>query len=124
MGKFSYSTDGESYYGRFDTFEEAKHEAISEGAKFVGEAIPPPAPEDYFDADDWIEHVSCQDEYSLDCAEDWCRPTKEQLDELNREVRAVMASWLDRHKLRPTFWLIENAVRLRDDELAHVEFRE
>ena len=123
MGRqFAYSRDGESYNGRFDTFEEAKAEACAAGCRFVGECVEPPAPEGYFDADDWIEHVSCQDEYSIDAADDWCRPTREQREELNREVQAVMAAWLDRHGFRPTFFLIDNAVELPADEVAKVEF--
>lgn len=119
--QFSYSHNGEEYHGRFDTFEQAKAEACEMGATFVGECVAPPAPESYFDADDWLEHVSCQDEYSIDAAEDWCRPTREQRGELENEVQAVMAAWLDRHGFRPTFFLIENPIQVREDELPHVK---
>lgn len=37
-------------------------------------------------------------------ADGWYRSTTAQREELEREVRAVMAAWLDRHDLRPKFW--------------------
>lgn len=115
MPKYSYSTDQENYSGQFDTISAACDEAaaqVGEGRDFwVGENVEPPQPEVYFDAEWWLDHVSEQDEYSGDWASGWECSTKEQREELEREVRAVMAAWLDRHKLRPQFWNVKNAQR-------------
>lgn len=108
--KYSYSTDEEKYHGEFDR----ENEAIQEGAEmagvggafWIGENTPPEPPENRFDAADWLEEVSCRDDYSGEWAEDWDRSTKEQRTELEDQVRAVMSLWLDRHELRPTFFNI------------------
>ena len=113
MGKkYAYSTNGESYSGDFDSVEAACDEAVADvpadTAFWVGECVPPPQPEDLWDVGDWIEHVSCQDEYSHDIAEGWGTTTLAQRDEVERDVRAALAAWLDRHGLRPTHFNIDN----------------
>lgn len=113
MTKYSYSTDEERYHGQQDSIDDAVQEAFScyglcEGDTIhIGANVAPPPPEDAFFANDWLEQVSCQDEYSGEWAEDWCGETKEQREELEAAVRKVMADWLDRHKLRPQFWNTE-----------------
>lgn len=108
--KYSYSTDEETYRQTFDTIEAACDEAAAEvgvGAFFwVGEIAEPPAAENHFSVDDWIEHVSCQDEFCGEWAEGWDMSTNAQREELEKEVRAVMTAWIERHNLRPTFWNI------------------
>lgn len=111
---FSISTDGEFYSGEFDTREAAIAELGACG--WVGENVPPVQPEDWWEASDWLEHVSCQDDYGGDWAADWDQSTAEQRVELEKEVRAVMAAWLDRHCLRPRFWTITNAERIDNRE--------
>lgn len=81
-------------------------------AFWIGEAFPPEKAEAFFDAGDWLENVSCQEDYDGDHAEGWDMSTKEQRAELEREVRPVMAAWLDRHNLRPTFFNVRNAVMI------------
>ncbi len=115
--KFSYSLDGERYHGtKNNTFDECVREALKEvkphGQIWVGVQRAPMQPEYYWDADDWLEHVSCQEDYSGDCADDWDISTKDEQDELNAEVREVLAKWLDRHGNRPQFWIVENPVVL------------
>lgn len=112
--RYSWSTDEERYYGDFATVEEALEEADQEGreegdAVFVGEQRLPDQPEDFWRADDWLEHVSEQDDYCAEVSEDWEQSTKEQRSELESEVRKVLAAWLDKHSLRPKFWLITDA---------------
>lgn len=109
--QYSYSTDGEMYNGHFDSIAAACHEATN-GAEvgqtfWVGLNVSPPPPESYWRTGDWIEQISCSEEYSGDWAYGWDASTKEQEAELEREVQAVLASWLDRHNLRPTFFNIE-----------------
>lgn len=111
---FAISTDEERYEGSYETIEDAIEEAANGYAYetfWVGECVPPPQPETLWRAYDWLEHVSCQDSYGGDYAEDWDDSTVEQMAELENEVQAVMAAWLDRHKLRPRFFLVEDAVK-------------
>jgi hypothetical protein len=109
---YSYSTDEERYHDEFGSIEEACAEASAgrkEGFRFwVGEIVPPMQPESWWRADDWLEHVSDQDEYNGEHAEGWNCSTSTQRTELEMAVRTVMADWLDRHDLRPKFWNIEN----------------
>ena len=109
---WSISKDGELYRGRYSTKDEAIAEAMGvHGYKsfYVGRCVPPVQPEQHWNAEDWLEHVSCQDEYSCEWADDWDESTRKLREELEVEVRAVMAAWLDRHGLRPKFWMIEDA---------------
>jgi hypothetical protein len=115
MSRYSYSTNEENYYGDFSTIREACDEAAASagvGSHFwVGENVPPPDPENSFSISDWLEQVSCQDEYCGDWAAGWDKSTKEQRIELETAVREMVAAWLDRHDLRPKFFNIENPRR-------------
>lgn len=107
--RWFYSLDEEHYEGDFATREEAiaeGREAYPGDTIYVGKGTPPIQPEAAWDADDWLDCVSNLDDYCLDCADDWNRATKEQRDELEALVRPILAAWLDRHGLRPTFVLI------------------
>lgn len=123
---FSHSLDGEYYYHSFDTREEAIADATSayedHGRFYVGEIVPPRQPELFFHAESWMDHVSDQDDYGGEWAEDWNKSTGPQLAELDEKVRAVMSEWLDRHKLRPTFWNIGKTERfeIRDEKAVPV----
>jgi hypothetical protein len=108
--RYSVSRDGETYHGSFATLEEAK----AEGSRWVGEIEYPMQPEFWWSAEDWLEHVSCQEEYSHEAAEGWDTSTEAERQELEKEVHAVMAAWLDRHKLRPEFFCVENVIDLTD----------
>jgi len=117
------SNDERFEYTNFST----KEEAIAEGTKYydgepfyVGELVNPPQPEDFFDCRDWLEKVSCQDDYMGEHAEDWDCSTNEQANELNEEVRKILSVWLDRHKLRPTFFNVENSERIEPNAACHV----
>lgn len=107
--QYTLSRDGERYYGRYATVQEALNEANSDRC-WIGIATPPPSPETMWHAEDWLEHVSVQDSYCGEWAEDWDESTKSQRDELEDEVRRVMAAWLDRHGLRPKFWTVTDSV--------------
>lgn len=102
----------DNFQGSFSTKQDAIAEALA-GADdnstiCVGRMVPPNQPEELWHAEDWIEHVSCQDDYCGDWAEDWDGSTDSQRHELEREVRAVMAAWLDRHKLRPRHFMVRD----------------
>lgn len=120
MAKYAYSYNEENYQGDCDSREAAAAEAFAEDPEatviWVGEVVPPPQPEGYWDAEDWIEHVAIQDEYATHWGEDWDGSTKEQRQELETEVRAVLAAWLDRHDMRPTFFNIDNPKKVEREQ--------
>lgn len=121
---FAISTNEENYHGNYDTVADAVEEATNGYAYetfWVGKCVPPPRPEDMWCAEDWLEHVSVQDSYSGEWAEDWDGSTRVQRNELEQEVRSVLAAWLDRHNLRPRFYTIEDPVKYRvEDGVAHI----
>jgi hypothetical protein len=112
IGKWSLSTDEETYHGMFDSEEEAIAEgrATETGSFHVGKCTRPIQPEMLFDdmaAGDFIERVWDHEDYLGDWAEGQVSPTVEQVRELAEQIRPVIAAWLDRQKLRPTFFIID-----------------
>ena len=118
--QWAHSSDEENYGVYSDTREEAIKYGLDlyDGEPFwIGRCVEPRQPEDLWHADDWLEYVSCQDEYSMDCADGWDSGiTKSEKDELEAEVRKVMTAWLDRTKNRPDFYLIEDAEQINPEE--------
>lgn len=118
-GHWAISSDGENYGGStFPTKEEAiaAGKDLYEGASFyLGQIRKPIPPEHFFSADIWLEHVSVQEDYSGEHAEDWDGSTKEEREELETEVRKVMAAWLDKYDLRPTFWNVDEKDKIGED---------
>lgn len=121
MKEYSYSYDEEGYHGPFPSAMAAAAEAFGEDPDasivWIGENVPPPAPESFLYADLLIEHVQVQDDYDAEWAESWPRATNEHRAELTQAVRKVFADWLDRHGLRPRFWTVENVTRISRDEM-------
>lgn len=117
--RWAYSKNGEVYFGDFADWREAALEGLQAHAKesiWVGRCEPPPDPENYIDADFLIEHIGCQDDYNHEWAEDWPNATQDQMDELTDSVRAVIAEWIDRHKLAPKFFTIPDGVQVTEAE--------
>lgn len=108
QAKFAISRCGGIFEGEFETRESAINDAIMHGWQkfYVGKMVKPTQPEFWFEASDWLEMVSCQDDYPGDWSTDWDRSTAAQRDELTQEVRAVLAAWLDRHNLRPVHFIV------------------
>lgn len=112
-GKWSISTNEEDYCGIFDSEDEAISEgkATEDGSFFVGKCIAPAQPETLFHAyavENWLEHCVWQHEdYLHDWAEGQVLPSKKQKEELAEKLRPIIAEWLDRHRLRPTFFVID-----------------
>lgn len=104
---FSYSFNEEDFHGDFNTREEAAKEAFAEDPEinvcWTGENVTP-IPENFINAQVLIENIQCQDEFSGEWAENWPDETKEQLEELEKEIQKVFAAWLDKHSLRPAFF--------------------
>jgi hypothetical protein len=113
IGKWSLSTDEETYHGMFDSEEEAIAEgkATETGSFYVGKCIRPIQPEMLFDSiavEDWIERrIYEHEDYSGDWADGDFAPNPDQMRELAEQIRPVIAEWLDRQKLRPTFFIID-----------------
>lgn len=108
-GKWGYTRDGENYYGDYDTPEEAAEGGATEEGETVTVGIfrDPIAPEQCIDGEHLIEQVLCQDDYCNDWADCTLDCTKQQLDELTKEIQGVFGKWIDRHGLRPAFGLVE-----------------
>ena len=110
---FTVSYNGQDFFGTFESLEAATQTAQTESKHYgytrfwIGVPKPPTQPERMWHVDDWLEHVSCSDDYSGEWAEGWERSTKEQREELEDTVRAMMSHWLDKHKLRPTHFTVE-----------------
>jgi len=125
--RWAISIDGETFHTAegATTYTAALASALADypGAEsfFVGKEEPPTPPEEFFDCTDWLENVSCSDEYSGDYAEGWDMSSKEQQDELNAEVREVMAKWLSRHHLYPTFFTVPNPIEYKRLEAIETE---
>lgn len=116
--RYAYSLDEERYHGNFASEADAFFEVTTEhpGCRFwIGECVPPTQPEDYWHTEDWLEHVSCQDSYSTEWSEGWDHSTPEQRAELESLIRPVLAEWLDRHGLRPTFFEIGDVTEYAAD---------
>ena len=118
--KYCWSWDEEAYYDSgYASVEDCIAEALAatsdpeenEGnTLYVGKQKSPRQPEDYFsdcDIERFLEKVSEQDEYGGEWTEDWDRSTREQRAELAREIQPLIAAWLDRHNLRPKFFIVD-----------------
>ncbi len=107
VGKWSYSTDEETYHGNFDSREEAIAEMSGYEKFWTGQIVDPTDPEDYLDADLLLEHIQCQDDYSLDVAEDCLYCTKEDREDLTQAIRETFRQWMIRRGVTLGFWLID-----------------
>lgn len=74
---------------------------------WVGEIRKPICPSSFIHASNIIEHIQCQDEYSVDWAESWPGSSGEQEEELENELRQVFLAWMERHKLHPKFFMVD-----------------
>lgn len=110
-GKWGVSSDGEQYWVAGDTRDKALAE--SSPGDWIGQFEDPTPPENLWNAEDWIEHVLCHDDYNGDWAEHSVSASVDQLNELETEVRKVLAEWLDRHALRPTFGIVQDAEQVQ-----------
>ena len=93
--KYAWSRDGERYAGGFDSIESAfaDAEACNVVAPYIGALEPPKPGESYIDAALVIDHITEQDDYPPDL----------------EALRWVIGEWLDRHRLRETFYLVTDS---------------
>ena len=115
---YCYSTDGEDFCGTFERPIDAINAALkatSDGDVFwIGETRDPIPPEDWWCAADWLDHVSVQDDYDLDCASGWDLSSEKQRQELESLIRPILRDWIDRHGLNPTHYCVDDAARYRN----------
>lgn len=114
---FSISTDEENFTEHHATVEDAIAAAVASGADrfWIGEDRSPTSPESYWSAEDWLDHVSQQDDYDGDWADAWDVSSEQQRKELEDEVVPILAAWLDRHGLRPKHFCIDEMTAYRFD---------
>lgn len=114
VGKYAVSCNGEEFSGVYDTLPEAIGEASS-GYDYttflIGVMAPVSQPESLWSAEDWLDHVGVQDDYNSEWADGWDMSTKEQREELEAEIRPILAKWLDKHDLRPNIFTMTNVVK-------------
>lgn len=111
--QYAYSTDGEGYTGKYDSHEEALAEAQNDypdcSTFWIGTIQPPPPPEDFWCAEDWIEHVCVQDEYCHEWAEGWCDASNSQFEELEAEIRPILAAWIKKNGFTPNHYTVTDS---------------
>lgn len=113
-GKWAYSFDEENYSSSVFA---SRAEVVAElqdcdRAVWIGQCKPVDPPELFFTSwsvEEWLKSVLEQDEYSIEAAEGSLNATRDQTTELAEEIRPIISAWLDRHGLRPRFYLIDEA---------------
>ena len=110
-GKWSISTNEENYSGLFNTAQEAIDEGSSYGGIFwVGQVRAPAPPEELFSAyclDTWLRIFEDHEDYTGDWVDAFTNLDFGTQEELAEGIKPVIASWLDRHKLRPKHFCID-----------------
>lgn len=110
--QYAYSHDGECYYGNFNTPEEAAREGFGEDPSHdivhVGVQVEPD-PLRHIDADDVLEQIKVQDDFSGEHAEDALYCTKEQKADLTLMLRECFDAWMMKHKIHVGFFNIAHS---------------
>ena len=111
---YSWSIDEEIYYGQHDTPENAAAEGFGDiplGRQevFVGENLDPD-PVSFIDADLILEHITCQDEFSTEAAEQWTQ-SEEEKNDLTRRLRNAFNEWMEANNQVPGFWTVNHVKR-------------
>jgi hypothetical protein len=115
MSEFCFSVNGEDFFqGEYPTRAEALHAAIATkrlGAGDVveiGGSVPWDTTEFFPDPLDLIQEIQRKAVEEVgDVAEDWLENVSEvAAAELNASLEALLASWIEKHKLAPTFFRV------------------
>lgn len=118
MKKYSYSFDGENYFGIYDSRDEAIKEGIADaestgpyGEKptkiYTGETFEPPITWSPM-AEDYIESM----QENLDKYGEWAELfdgqwTDEDLEDLDKRLNAAVEGWIKERDIKPGFFNIE-----------------
>jgi len=78
---------------------------------FEGETSP-------YDPTNWVPDIvegmeNAASDEAGEWADDWCGASKEQSAELQTEVEKVVAAWLTKHSLGPTFYSVINVRKVQ-----------
>ena len=107
--KWAWTVDEEHYDGPFDTWEEAAQEAGTPGETVLVGQCRAPGTVEYIDAALLIDRILEHDDYGMDCAEHSLSYSQTQLDELTTTIRAAFTAWMDKHGLRPNFFVVDSS---------------
>ena len=121
--RWAWSEHEDGYWNVCDSREEAieeGREVLGGGSFYIGRRSPPAQPEQILD----LDMRDVLDRTADDCGhEDWCiegcewpLPSRELFHALNADVRNVLAAWLDKHDLRPKWFVIADAERINGTE--------
>lgn len=116
-GKWGWSDDGERFVGEFRSAADALREGLAElgaGSIWVGQYREVQQPEEVYWLDAWdvFAAIGEHEEYDGDWSEGYPGLTEAQARELGLAFRKMFGGFLDKHKLRPRFGIIdENTVR-------------
>ncbi len=106
-GKWGVSRDEELYRGDYLTRADAIAACDPNGSTWVGQFQEPPDPAGYIDHDLILEHILCQDEYSMEAAEGALEATKEELADLTQTMQAAFRDWMTRNSITPGFYMVD-----------------
>jgi hypothetical protein len=111
------SGDGENFYGTLPSPEVAIHEgqALYPDEPFwIGRFIDADPPEALWDGETWLDDLLTHQHYNHALGQDWADniPTP-ALEELQIEIRSVIARWIDRHNLQPDFEVVEDCQEIK-----------
>lgn len=111
IGKWSVSSNGEDFWGEFDSRNEAVAEGIANDLEifWVGRNRAPTPLSDGVDAEELISKAieNLEDDWCFDFVE--FEPAESLLKELEQDIRSVVNHWVERHKLHPKWCIIEGS---------------
>lgn len=114
---YSATTDNAENYdeiGEFETIEQAAVAFFSkccDNTVWIAEGRPPTSPEEYIYANDLLEIVQMQDDYSFDAAEDFGILSEQHHKALTETIRSAFRGFLEIHDLMPTHSVCKNPMR-------------
>lgn len=118
---WSYSIDGDCYYGNFATREEAIQEAkavYQNGSFYIGECEKPELDGGFLDGMSVLEQLADSEDFMIDAAADWFEKVDKHSDSLGEMLRAAFHRWLEQNQLQPDFFIVKNPEYiLADDEV-------
>lgn len=119
--KYSYSTDGEQFYGSHDTKEEAIEEGSADSIDgediYIGEAVEKTIGAYFTDShvDSLLESIAeIAGEECGEATEGWLyKLPKEELNNLKGQIQAVLEEWATQSGYQPNFYHVENVEQVK-----------
>ena len=124
MKKYAISSNNVDWDSEcYDTREEAISAGIGEymGDIFwIGEARQPASPELFYHFSSVFDYLVFDEDYSIDAAVDYVEKLDklkpEITDELEAKIQPIIKEWLEKHKLMPTFYVVENVEEINPEK--------